>query len=95
MPARYNPRDKQGSPMKRPATPDELDHAERWLSARVIECGHERDYWYFGELPDPIRIILDTNYAEGDEATFASRDEALNSLAVTLAECLDGAGMPK
>lgn len=81
--------------MKRQATTDEIAHAERWLSARGIEFGRERDYWYFDELPDPLRIVLDTNYAEGDEATFPSRDAALNALAVTLAEFLDSANLPK
>jgi hypothetical protein len=77
------------------ATQPQLTYAAEWLSARGVEFGEDHGYWYFGELPDAVRIVLDANYADGNEATFSTRDEAVNALAITLAECLDGAGLHK
>jgi hypothetical protein len=72
--------------MKRTATPDEITHAAAWLKARQVTLAEEPVGWYFGEdVPDPLRIVLDTNYGGGNECTFRTRDEAMNALAVTLA----------
>jgi hypothetical protein len=81
--------------MSAKATAALLDHAEAWLSARGIELATERGYWYFGELPDGIRILIDQNFGRGDEATFSDRAAAINALAVILGECLDDASLPK
>ena len=52
---------------------------------------HPKPIWFFGDdLPDAVRVLLDMNYAGGNEVFFYRRESAIDALAVTLTEMREG-----